>query len=111
MGYEAGLPMPDESLKGSLEGWPAIQQHLHVRRRSSQPCSLMDNGRVMLMERGIGRLWPEQTERATIRTWASWARVPEDIKKQMGRWQPSTDEGYERLVKHCREDSEESGQT
>ena len=25
--------------------------------------------------------------------------MPEDIKKQMGRWQPSTDEGYERLVK------------
>lgn len=53
----------------------------------------------MLMERGAGRLWSEHSERATIRTWAAWARVPEDIKKQMGRWQPSADEGYERLVK------------
>ena len=55
--------------------------------------------REMLMERGAGRLWSEHSERATIRTWAAWARVPEDIKKQMGRWQPSADEGYERLVK------------
>lgn len=107
MGYEAGLsgrdfmlPMPDEFLGGftrrvaSYPAASACSQALFTTLQFDGP-----DGRVMLMERGIGRLWSEHSERATIRTWASWARVPEDIKKQMGRWQPSTDEGYERLVK------------
>ena len=33
-----------------------------------------------------------------MRTWAQAARIPENVRKQMGRWQPSADEEYERSV-------------
>ena len=107
MGYEAGLtgrdfmlPMPDEALAGftrrvaSYPAAAACSQALFTTLQFDGP-----DHKVMLMERGIGRLWSEHSERATLRTWAAWARVPDDVKKQMGRWQPSSDEGYERLVK------------
>lgn len=44
-------------------------------------------------------LWSEHSERATIRTWAQAARVPEDVRKMIGRWRPTADEGYERNVR------------
>ena len=107
LGYEAGLsgrdfmlPMPDEALGGfsrrvaSYPAASACSQALFAALWVDGP-----GRRELLMERSIGRMWSEHSERVTIRTWASWARVPEDIKKQMGRWQPSADEGYERLVK------------
>ncbi len=107
LGYEAGLsgrdfmlPMPDEALDGfsrrvaSYPAASACSQALFAALHIDGP-----ERRELLMERGVGRLWSEHSERVTIRTWAAWARVPEDIKKQMGRWQPSADEGYERLVK------------
>lgn len=34
-----------------------------------------------------------------MRTWAQAARIPEDVRRQMGRWKPTVDEGYERSVR------------
>lgn len=48
---------------------------------------------------GLGVLWTEYSERVIVRTWAQAARVPEDIRKMLGRWKPSADEGYERNVR------------
>ncbi|CAE7206140.1 unnamed protein product [Symbiodinium natans] len=53
-------------------------------------------GEVPLMFAGIGTLWTEHSERATMRSWADACEVPPAACKQMGRWQPSTDEAYVR---------------
>lgn len=55
--------------------------------------------KTKLMVQGLGTLWTEHSERATMRTWAQSARVPEDVRRQMGRWQPTADEGYERATR------------
>ena len=57
------------------------------------------NDRRTVLEPGLGVLWTEHSERATIRTWAQAARIPEDVRKMLGRWQPSADEGYERNLR------------
>lgn len=44
----------------------------------------------------VGPLWTEHSEKATIRTWAEAAQVPEEIRKKMGRWTPSVGQAYER---------------
>lgn len=50
----------------------------------------------------MGVLWKEHSERATIRTWAQAARIPEDVRRMIGRWKPSTDEGYESIERNVR---------
>ena len=65
----------------------ALFQRLWLRKR---------NGKATVLFEGVGSTWTEHSERATMRTWAQGARVPEDYRKQMGRWQASADEGYER---------------
>lgn len=55
--------------------------------------------RSALLHPGMGVLWTEHSERTTIRTWAQAARVPEDVRKMIGRWRPSADEAYEQNVK------------
>ena len=57
----------------------------------------MDGGTMTsLLFNGVGTLWTEHSERATLRSWAAAARIPPDIRRQMRRWRPATDEGYER---------------
>lgn len=51
---------------------------------------------VPLMDEGVCTLWPEHSERATLRTWAEGAGIPEHVRKQMGRWTPTVDQAYER---------------
>ena len=58
-----------------------------------------DGRRVSLLFKGIGMLWTEHSERSTIRSWAAAAKIPPDIRRQMGRWRPAADEGYERVVR------------
>ena len=55
--------------------------------------------RRTLLEPGMGIMWTEHSERATIRTWAQAAQIPEDVRRMIGRWKPSADEGYERNVR------------
>ena len=43
------------------------------------------------MEEGVCAIWSEHSERATMRTWAEGAGIPEAVRKQMGRWTPTTD--------------------
>ena len=52
--------------------------------------------RSQLMVDGLGTIWTERSERATIRTWAEAAGIPEEVRKQMGRWTPTSDQAYER---------------
>lgn len=94
------LPMPNRGRDGfarkmaNYSGAPAMTQALL--------CDLwfMD-GEVKspLLRQGIGTVWTEHSERVTMRTWAQAARVPEDIRRQMGRWRPTADEGYERATR------------
>ena len=48
---------------------------------------------------GLSTLWTEHSERMTMRTWAQAVRIPDDIRRQMGRWRPSADEGYEQAAR------------
>eukprot|EP00438_Fugacium_kawagutii_P025747 Skav221043 [mRNA] locus=scaffold1448:250657:252750:+ [translate_table: standard] len=59
----------------------------------------VDGRRASLMFGGAGIAWTEHSERATLRTWSQSSRIPEDIRKQLGRWQATADEGYERGAK------------
>ncbi|CAE7744931.1 unnamed protein product [Symbiodinium sp. CCMP2592] len=52
-----------------------------------------------LMALGLGVLWSEHSERATMRSWAACCRVGELAGKQLGRWQMSVDEAYIRSVR------------
>ena len=49
-----------------------------------------------LLVEGVGTVWTEHSERATIRVWAEAARIPEEVRKQMDRWTPIVDQVYER---------------
>jgi hypothetical protein len=51
---------------------------------------------VPMLPVGSGLLWTEHSERATIRTWADAVGISPEVKKQMGRWMPSSDQAYER---------------
>ena len=55
-----------------------------------------DGAVVPLLAVSTGLLWTEHSERATMRTWAEAAGVPEEVRKQMGRWIPTADQAYER---------------
>lgn len=57
-----------------------------VRRRSTRPSR----------KKGTGTCLSEHSERVTMRTWAQAAGVPPEVSKMLGRWAPSTDEGYVR---------------
>ena len=91
------LPYPNTNLDGFLRKVvdyatasimsQALFHRLWLRKRA---------GKTTLLFSGVGTVWTEHSERATMRTWAQGARVPEDYRKQMGRWQASADEGYER---------------
>lgn len=47
----------------------------------------------------MGTVWTENSERATLRTWASAAGVSEEVRRQLGRWAPTTDPVYEQTVR------------
>lgn len=55
-----------------------------------------EGAEVALLEEGVCAIWSEHSERATMRTWAEGAGIPEAVRKQMGRWTPTTDQAYER---------------
>ena len=107
LGSEAGLLMRDFMLP-----WPNRDCSGFVRKvvdyaiaatMSNALCNelkLKQGGKkVPMMAPGIGVLWSEHSERVTIRTWSQAARVPEDVRRMIGRWRPSADEGYERNVR------------
>ena len=49
---------------------------------------------------GVFTVWTEHSERATMRTWAEAAGVPESVRKQLGRWTSSVDQSYERTTRY-----------
>lgn len=55
--------------------------------------------KVSLLFEGVGTAWTEHSERATLRTWSQGSGIPEDVRRQLGRWRPWIDEGYERNTK------------
>ena len=106
LGVEAGmetrdflLPVPNKELDGFTRRMAtygmasamsqALFNELKVGHRDYEE---------KLLEKGVGLAWTEHSERATMRTWAQAARIPEDVRRQMGRWLPSADEEYERSV-------------
>lgn len=61
-----------------------------LRRQFPQPTG------ELLLERGAGTQFSEHSERVTMRTWAEATGVPPEVCKRLGRWSPSSDEGYMR---------------
>ena len=107
MGMEAGMLTRDFMLP-----WPTACRTGFARRMADYSTAsamsqalfgelwVMDKGqRASLLFAGVGTLWTEHSERATLRSWASAARIPPDVRRQMGRWRPATDEGYERTTR------------
>ena len=107
MGMEAGMLTRDFMLT-----WPTRNRTGFARRMADySTASAMSQAlfaelwttergkRASLLFDGVGTLWTEHSERATLRSWASAARIPPDIRRQMGRWRPAADEGYERTVR------------
>ena len=107
LGSEAGLLMRDFMLP-----WPNKGCSGFIRKVVDYPiASTMSNALfnelklrqgekfTSVMVPGIGVLWTEHSERVTIRTWAQAARIPEDVRRMIGRWRPSADEGYEKNVR------------
>lgn len=115
MGAEAGiltrdfmLPWPNENMSGfarKVVDYPiasALSQALFGELLTNS-----EGQWQQLLAPGVGLLWTERSERATIRTWAQAARIPEDVRKMIGCWRPSADESYERnlrcqkIAAHC----------
>ena len=107
MGMEAGMLTRD-----FMSTWPTANRTGFARRMADYATAsamsqalfnelwAMDRGqKVTLLFQGVGTLWTEHSERATLRTWAAAARIPLDIRRQMGRWRPAIDEGYERATR------------
>ena len=105
MGMEAGLLTRDFML-------PCARRRSFVRRMADYSTasamsqalfgelwSMEGGARTSLLFNGVGTLWTEHSERATLRSWSAAARIPADIRRQMGRWRPAADEGYERVVR------------
>ena len=94
------LPWPDKSCNGFVRkvvDYPiasTMSQALFNEMRMGK-----EEGAKHLMHPGLGILWTEHSERVTVRTWAQAARIPEDVRRMIGRWRPSADESYEQNVK------------
>ena len=99
MGSESGMLMRDFTLP-----WPNKDCSGFIRRVVDYPiASTMSNALfnelklrqgekfTSVMVPGIGVLWTEHSERVTIRTWAQAARIPEDVRRMIGRWRPSAE--------------------
>ena len=104
LGKDAGLlerdfclPCPAKDMKGFVKRMATYS----VASKCSQALfndlrCVFDGGVVPLLAVSAGSLWTEHSERATMRTWAEASGVPEEIRKQMGRWVPTADQAYER---------------
>ena len=58
-----------------------------------------EDAEVPVLEPGVGTVWTEHSERATLRSWAAAAGVTEEVRRQLGRWAPTVDQAYERTVR------------
>lgn len=99
-GWDFMLPYPTDDKKGF------VRRMVNYAGASGMSQALFNSlvheeqgRRRQLLAPGVGLVWTEHSERATMRTWAQAARIPEDIHKQMGRGQPSADEAYARAVR------------
>ena len=94
------LPWPDKSCNGFVRkvvDYPiasTMSQALFNEIRMGK-----GEGSKPLLQPGLGVLWTERSERVTVRTWSQAARIPEDVRRMIGRWRPSADEAYEQNVK------------
>eukprot|EP00435_Cladocopium_sp_Y103_P049064 s1069_g14.t1 len=91
------LPAPSKDLSGFIKRMASYS----LASRCSQAMfkdmmTEFEGARIPLFSPGVGTIWSEHTERATIKTWSSAAGVPPEIQKQLGRWSPTVDQGYER---------------
>lgn len=77
-----------------------VASYLHAARFSqalfAELTTDYEGGRVRLLEKGIGTVWTEHSERTPLRTWAEAAGISEDIRKQLVKRTPTTDQAYER---------------
>ena len=104
MGREAGLAERDFALpcpSKHLRSFAKRMATYSVASKCSQALfndlrCVYDGAVVPLLAVSTGLLWTEHSERATMRTWAEAAGVPEEVRKQMGRWIPTADQAYER---------------
>ena len=104
LGREAGLQERDFGLPcptRDLSGFTRRMANYGIASKCSQAlfndlnCEY-EGAMVPMLPVGSGLLWTEHSERATIRTWADAVGISPEVKKQMGRWMPSSDQAYER---------------
>ena len=107
MGRAAGLLERDFALpcpSDDLQGFSKRVASYAVASKCSQALFndlrvKFEGGLVPLVAESCGLLWSEHSERATMRTWSEGTGIPEEIRKQMGRWTPATDQVYERTCR------------
>ena len=95
-----GLPCPAKDLRGFVKrpASYAIASQCSQALFNSLQCEY-EGSEVPLLAIGVGVLWTEHSERTTMRTWADAAKISPEVKKQMGRWLPTTDQAYERTCR------------
>eukprot|EP00435_Cladocopium_sp_Y103_P026971 s306_g6.t1 len=107
LGKEAGLSDRDFGLpcpSRDLEGFVRRMANYGMASKCSQAlfgdlhCEY-EGGNVPLLSIGAGLLWSEHSERATLRSWADGVGISPEVKKQLGRWSPTADEGYQRTCR------------
>eukprot|EP00435_Cladocopium_sp_Y103_P034782 s391_g9.t1 len=92
-----GLPCPAKDLRGFAKRMATYT----VASKCSQALfnelvCIYDDAEVPLLAVSAGLLWTEHSERASLRSWSEAAGVPEDVRKQLGRWVPVASQVYER---------------
>ena len=91
------LPAPNRDLSGFLKRMASYSLASRCSQALFKDMKIgFEGATVPLFEHGVGTVWSEHSERATMRTWSEAAGIPAEIRKQMGRWGPTIDQGYER---------------
>ena len=91
------LPAPNRDLSGFLKRMSSYSLASRCSQALFKDMKIEFEGAVVpLLEHGVGTVWSEHSERATMRTWSEAAGISAEIRKQMGRWSPTIDQGYER---------------
>lgn len=99
-GRDFFLPAPNSDESGFMRRMVSYALASAISQAVFTQLWVAHRGRkVSLLFEGVGTAWTEHSERATLRTWSQGSGVPEDVRRQLGRWRPSIDEGYERNTK------------
>ena len=91
------LPLPSADMAGCR---PILATYADASAMSQALFGdLTSDGDLPLCAAGVGLLWTEHSERATITTWCRSAEISPETVRMLCRWQPACDESYVRSVR------------